>query len=430
PPHISGMLFSDTSFICGYSSDTTLFYNSTDCGLTWNFFPVNAPFYKFDDNHLVVNKISAPSANAIFIVQNRPPTVLPEVAPKFIASFDSGKTWIKKLEDAPLIAVIQNFTMWTAQKGFILYQDTSKNYHCAVTNDGCQTFDTIKPDKPLSDLFNNRGSNPILGLCPDSVNWVLWIGGVNLTSYSHLIVTHDGGRNWAMPQLMTPQGDTTVRLSASISIITYKNYKDTYIIQPNTPKPFFYYSTDYGDHWFTIDTSSVPSEIAFSFPLSHLEFWAVGWDHRGNHSGEEKNIFYYSNDGAKHWEADSVSAFDYDVTSLTFIDSVHGFAVARKSADSKIYLLKYQPSMASVTGLEDTSTKVELFPNPTMGIMKVNSSSEVISVSVSNVLGERVLILTRPIINLDFSQLDDGWYFVELKLPKRVIRQKILKLTQ
>ncbi len=74
-----------------------------------------------------------------------------------------------------------------------------------------------------------------------------------------------------------------------------------------------------------------------------------------------------------------------------------------------------------------SNIKLNIYPNPSKGNVFVNSSEKIISISVLNILGEKVISNSRINNNqLDLSQLNNGVYFINISTKKGVITKKII----
>jgi len=71
---------------------------------------------------------------------------------------------------------------------------------------------------------------------------------------------------------------------------------------------------------------------------------------------------------------------------------------------------------------------INLFPNPTEGILNVTNTSTnaITAVNVFNVLGESVITQRNITNTLDFTNLDKGMYFVQISTDKATIAQRII----
>ena len=73
-----------------------------------------------------------------------------------------------------------------------------------------------------------------------------------------------------------------------------------------------------------------------------------------------------------------------------------------------------------------SNIKLNIYPNPSKGNVFVNSSEKIISLSVVNILGEKVISNNINSNQLDLNQLNDGVYFINVNTRKGVITQKII----
>ncbi|MEC7646035.1 MAG: zinc-dependent metalloprotease [Bacteroidota bacterium] len=74
-----------------------------------------------------------------------------------------------------------------------------------------------------------------------------------------------------------------------------------------------------------------------------------------------------------------------------------------------------------------SNIKLNIYPNPSKGNVFINSSEKIISFSVVNILGEKVISNNNINSNqLDLNQLNDGVYFINISTNKGIITQKII----
>jgi len=81
------------------------------------------------------------------------------------------------------------------------------------------------------------------------------------------------------------------------------------------------------------------------------------------------------------------------------------------------------------TGIKSNSTtSISLFPNPTSGVLNINSVEVTSSFEVFNLIGSKVFssTLTKGNNNVDLSGLANGSYFVKLNSDNQVISKKII----
>ncbi|MFA7688397.1 MAG: T9SS type A sorting domain-containing protein, partial [Moheibacter sp.] len=77
----------------------------------------------------------------------------------------------------------------------------------------------------------------------------------------------------------------------------------------------------------------------------------------------------------------------------------------------------------------ELENKITLYPNPTTGIINLQTQQKVNSVSVYNLMGQKVSYsLNKEKTSIDISNLSGGIYFVEVILNDKTIkRHKIIK---
>lgn len=84
-----------------------------------------------------------------------------------------------------------------------------------------------------------------------------------------------------------------------------------------------------------------------------------------------------------------------------------------------------------VTGINNIEeNKAVIYPNPTKGMVKVNTEDEILEIEVLNIQGQVVksIIGESTFESIDISELNDGIYFLKIKTDKRIFTQKVMKL--
>lgn len=91
----------------------------------------------------------------------------------------------------------------------------------------------------------------------------------------------------------------------------------------------------------------------------------------------------------------------------------------------------FPPALSAKKETDLSASVIELSPNPTNGIITVRNAPEnLVSVSVMNVLGEKVLELANPHsadFALDLSHLPAGIYFARFAAANSVVMRKIIR---
>ncbi|MFA7688371.1 MAG: T9SS type A sorting domain-containing protein, partial [Moheibacter sp.] len=79
----------------------------------------------------------------------------------------------------------------------------------------------------------------------------------------------------------------------------------------------------------------------------------------------------------------------------------------------------------------ELENKITLYPNPTTGIINLQTQQKVNSVSVYNLMGQKVSFhpLNKENTSIDISNLSSGIYFVEVILNnnKKIKTYKVIK---
>ena len=84
-----------------------------------------------------------------------------------------------------------------------------------------------------------------------------------------------------------------------------------------------------------------------------------------------------------------------------------------------------------VTGINNIEeNKAVIYPNPTKGMVKVNTEDEILEIEVLNIQGQVVksIIGESTFESIDISELNDGIYFLKIKTEKKSFSKKIIKL--
>ena len=84
-------------------------------------------------------------------------------------------------------------------------------------------------------------------------------------------------------------------------------------------------------------------------------------------------------------------------------------------------------SACNSTSVKEINNHLLIYPNPTKGNIFINTSEKIITISVSNVIGKRVLFtenFTKKTI--DISSLENGVYFINIGTDKGIHIEKII----
>ena len=68
---------------------------------------------------------------------------------------------------------------------------------------------------------------------------------------------------------------------------------------------------------------------------------------------------------------------------------------------------------------------INIYPNPTNGLININTNENINSISIYNIIGKQVLnTIDKETINI--SSLEDGIYFIDITTEKGIYTQRII----
>ncbi|MDN3722998.1 T9SS type A sorting domain-containing protein [Aequorivita sp. SDUM287046] len=98
--------------------------------------------------------------------------------------------------------------------------------------------------------------------------------------------------------------------------------------------------------------------------------------------------------------------------------------ITASQRDNTVYWFENQLLAIPNFGLQN----IEIYPNPTQSLVYINSKTEnIVSATIFDILGKKVLQLNGKIQQVDFSTLEKGMYFLRLKTDRGEFVQKIIK---
>jgi hypothetical protein len=81
-----------------------------------------------------------------------------------------------------------------------------------------------------------------------------------------------------------------------------------------------------------------------------------------------------------------------------------------------------------VTGTEENvELAVDLFPNPTNNILKIESPEQIISVSLVSTQGSKQPLTRIDNTSWDFASFANGLYIAEIRSEGGVVRKRVIK---
>lgn len=92
--------------------------------------------------------------------------------------------------------------------------------------------------------------------------------------------------------------------------------------------------------------------------------------------------------------------------------------------DNTVYWFENQLLAIPNFGLQN----IEIYPNPTQGLVYIDSKKEnIVSATIFDILGKKVLQLNGKIQQVDISTLEEGMYFLRIVSDDRDFVEKIIK---
>lgn len=134
------------------------------------------------------------------------------------------------------------------------------------------------------------------------------------------------------------------------------------------------------------------------------------------------------------YNPDDMYRFKTDID-LPAYDGLSYLAIRYRNSDcSSNWLTVYFDNVAIKGGtvglseLELESNHVSIFPNPTNGVLNIDSQLEVTSIQIFNLNGKNVYSIVNfdSKNSIDLSELDNGFYIIKINSEKGVYTEKII----
>ena len=77
------------------------------------------------------------------------------------------------------------------------------------------------------------------------------------------------------------------------------------------------------------------------------------------------------------------------------------------------------------TPIIDSSNEFKVYPNPFVGVVNIDSTSDLSKAVVSNIAGQTVKVVANPGNSIDLSELHSGIYFISLYNMDNVIAKTV-----
>ena len=322
-------------------------------------------------------------------------------------STNGGFSWQKlfTIPDAP--GIQSGLKMWNPLDGFLLYEDSAKHFHDMITHDGGLSFTDFGHDSIFRSI-STVGNFRVQWL--DTLNGLVYFSLGSAPS-NKVLVTRNGSKDWHITNVFSPSGDTNVFLSANYS----GGFEDTYSLFNINAKPYFYFSSDFGEHWATSDTASITTNIAFPSQSGKNTLWASARQTKTDFSPAPRNLLLYSDDLGKNWKPDYLSFKNYDIGFIRFTDSLHGYARGFRIGQAGILSFKFIAGSGSVRENDKPSdpSALRIYPNPCIDVLRVESNAQMYALRIIDILGRCQESFIGQNKSVDTSLLPEGLYTLE-----------------
>jgi hypothetical protein len=159
------------------------------------------------------------------------------------------------------------------------------------------------------------------------------------------------------------------------------------------------------------NTTYKTANIMLYDPNAPQDFLVIFQDASNNNLIEET----FTTSSSANWEE-----FKMDLSSISSSTTIAKYVLLLNPAtttEDVIYFDNFKFTNDNTVGIDEAEiSEVSLYPNPTSGIVKLNSEQHITSVVLVDNLGRKVKSFdaNSKLIDLDFSQFEAGFYFVTL----------------
>jgi photosystem II stability/assembly factor-like uncharacterized protein len=373
------------------TEDYTLkgFTRSTDGGNTWTPGSINLGAAT---NELGISSITAISATTAWI------SAFPDTAGTIQVggiwkTIDGGTTWTK--QPTALFNSSDSFPnfvyFWDANNGVAQGDPESGEFEVYTTTDGGTTWTRVPaaniPDpSPIGGEFSYFNRYSVSGN-------TIWFG----TDKGRIYKSTDKGLNWTVTQ--------TPSLDFKLDRFTFSDTNKGLLMRYNIPSTALFKTIDGGDTWNPIPTTGFfRSEMAY-IPGTSIVISS------GSYISDYGST-YSIDDGATWIGIDDVS---HGV--LAFLNSSFGFSAGMNTNTTTGGIFKFTGIPLKNTSF-DVKNQVSAYPNPTNGILKLDSGISLIKeAAVFDLLGRQVYSCKFSGLNnvtLDLKSLQTGTYVLKV----------------
>ena len=361
------------------------FTKSTDGGETWTPGTINLGA---NTSGLGITSISAISDQIAWI------SAAPDVSDfgGVWKTTDGGLTWTKQTT-ALFNNAIDSYTsfvhFWDASNGVTGGDTENGTFEIYTTSNGGNNWNRVIGANIPSSLVGEMGYVGVTSV----VGNIFWFG----TSAGRIFKSIDKGLSWTVTQ--TPSTDFNLGLDR----FTFSDANNGLFMDHNNTTTL-YKTTDGGNNWTSITTPGFyKTNIAYIPGTSTVIAGAAA-----NPFGSS-----YSTDNGSTWTTIDSGVFH---GTLAFLNDSFGFSAGINTNATTGGISKFAGLPLKTPSFE-ADKQIVAYPNPTNGILKINSNNSLIKeVSVYDLLGKEVFNSKfSPLnnVNLDLNSLQAGNYILK-----------------
>ena len=305
---------------------------------------------------------------------------------------DGGLTWTKQttaLFNNPIDSYTSFVHFWDASNGVTGGDTENGTFEIYTTSNGGNNWNRVIGANIPSSLVGEMGYVGVTSV----VGNIFWFG----TSAGRIFKSIDKGLSWTVTQ--TPSTDFNLGLDR----FTFSDANNGLFMDHNNTTTL-YKTTDGGNNWTSITTPGFyKTNIAYIPGTSTVIAGAAA-----NPFGSS-----YSTDNGSTWTTIDSGVFH---GTLAFLNDSFGFSAGMNTNATTGGISKFAGLPLKTPSFE-ADKQIVAYPNPTNGILKINSNNSLIKeVSVYDLLGKEVFNSKfSPLnnVNLDLNSLQAGNYILK-----------------
>ena len=378
------------------TQDYTLktFTRSTDGGETWTPGPINLDLTLGDGTStgLGISSITAASATTAWVSAYHDTAGTGGIW----KTTTSGSTWTKQtsteFNDPTSYTDFVHF--WDANNGVAVGDTVGNYFEIYYTSDGGTSW-TPATSPTATDEYSYFNRYTVSG---NSV----WFGTTN----GRIFRSVDKGLNWTVST--APAGTDFAQ-----DRFTFSDTNKGLLAKYTLDQPTVLYSTnDGGANWTLVTSSGTISKDHIAYiPLTSI---VVSSQEKNTSNGGNSGSSYSTDDGVT-WTTIDSGIFHGE---LAFLNSSFGFSAGLNFDATTGGIYKFS-GIPLKTDSFDTNNQIVVYPNPTNGLLQINSKISLIKeATVFDLLGEKVYTskfsTLNNNINLDLKTLQTGIYTLKV----------------